>query len=147
MNLSKHFTLEELVRSQSAIRRCIDNTPNEVTIRNLILLCEKILEPLRMKIGRPVYVSSGYRSPELNTLIGGSPRSQHTKGEAADIEVAGMTAAEVFRYIIEESALPFDQVIEEFGEWVHISWSKNPRGHALLAFKNDEGETEYRRVL
>ena len=146
MNLSKHFTLEELVRSQSAIRRCIDNTPGPDELARLVSLCAHILEPLRMRLGRPIYVSSGDRCREVNTIIGGSRNSQHMRGEAADIEVAGMTAAEVFRYIIEESALPFDQVIEEFGEWVHISWSKTPRRVALVAFKNDEGETEYRRV-
>lgn len=146
MNLSKHFTLEELTRSQAATRRGISNVPNEVHIRNLIQLCEHILEPLRMRLGRPVYVNSGYRCPELNSLIGGSRTSQHMRGEAADIEVQGMTAPEVFEFILERSGVPYDQVIQEFGEWVHISWSKTPRHAALLAFKNDEGETEYRRV-
>jgi len=146
MNLSRHFTLEEMVRSQAATRRGIDNKPGEVHIRNLIQLCEHVLEPLRMRLGRPVYVNSGYRCEELNTLIGGSRTSQHMKGEAADIEVSGMTPDEVFHYILEQSGIGWDQLIGEFGEWVHISWSPRPRGVALVAFKNDRGETEYRRV-
>ena len=146
MNLSKHFSLEELVRSQAAVRRGIDNTPGPDELARLVELCTHILEPLRMRLGRPVYVNSGYRCKELNTLIGGSRQSQHMRGEAADIEVSGMTAPEVFHYIL-DSGIEYDQVIEEFGEWVHISWSAKPRHVALVAFKNDEGETEYRRVL
>jgi zinc D-Ala-D-Ala carboxypeptidase len=148
MQLSKHFTLSELTRSQSATRRGIKNIPDETQVANLAKLCFTILEPMRMRLGRPVFISSGYRCPELNALIGGSmkPPSQHMQGQAADLHVDGMTPPELFHWIVEVSGLPFDQVIEEFGEWVHVSWSETPRHMALVAFKNDEGETEYRRV-
>lgn len=146
MNLSKHFTLQELIRSQAATRRGISNIPDKQTAENLARLCTLILEPMRMRLSRPVLITSGYRCPELNALIGGSPTSQHMKGQAADLHVEGMTASELFHWIVDVSSLPYDQVIEEFGEWVHVSWSEHPRHMALVAFKNDEGETEYRRI-
>lgn len=146
MNLSKHFTLEELTASDAATRRGIDNTPDEATVQNLVQLCNTILEPMRMRLGKPIFISSGYRSPEVNALIGGSRTSQHMKGQAADFHIDGMTPVQVVRWIVESSRLPYDQVIEEFGRWVHISWAAHPRGEALVAFKNDEGETEYRRI-
>jgi zinc D-Ala-D-Ala carboxypeptidase len=146
MQLSKHFTLNELIRSQAATRRGIRNIPGREEAENLARLCMLILEPLRMRLGRPVFITSGYRCPELNALIGGSKTSQHMKGQAADFHVEGMTPPEVFHWIVEVSKIPYDQAIEEFGEWAHISFSDHPRHEALVAFKNDEGETEYRRV-
>lgn len=146
MHLSKHFTLDELTRSDAAIRRGIPNIPSENEVQNLVTLCNTILEPMRMRLGKPIFITSGYRSPEVNTLIGGSATSQHMKGQAADLHIDGMTPLEIVRWVVESSGLPFDQVIEEFGSWVHISWATHPRSMALVAFKNDENETEYRRI-
>jgi zinc D-Ala-D-Ala carboxypeptidase len=86
MQLSKSFTLNELTKSQEATRLGIDNTPGEEQVKNLKILCEKILQPIRDFYGMPVSVSSGYRSPDLCKAIGSSSTSQHTRGEAADFE-------------------------------------------------------------
>jgi zinc D-Ala-D-Ala carboxypeptidase len=146
MHLSKHFTLDELIRSDAAIRRGIPNIPTEEVVQNLVTLCNTILEPLRMRLGKPIIITSGYRSPEVNALIGGSRTSQHMTGQAADFHIDGMTPLQVVRWIVDSSRLPYDQVIEEFGTWVHVSWATRPRTMALVAFKNDENETEYRRI-
>lgn len=146
MNLSQHFTLEELTRSDAATRRNIPNIPGDEEVQNLVTLCTTILEPMRMRLGKPIHITSGYRSPEVNALIGGSTTSQHMKGQAADFHVQGMTPLQVVRWIVDSSPLPYDQVIEEYSQWVHISWAVHPRKQALVAFKNDEGETEYRRI-
>lgn len=141
MKLSNHFTIDELTVSQEAARNGISNAPNEDVIENLRKLCAKVLEPLRMSLGTPVIVSSGYRSPEINKMIGGSPTSQHMTGQAADIIVPGLTAQELFHTIIDLN-LPYDQVIEEFSRWVHVSYSDNPRGQKLLA-RFENGKTMY----
>lgn len=85
MNITRNFTLEELVRSPTASRLSIPNTPSESVMHNLILLCNNILQPLRNAYGKPIIVNSGYRSPELNKAIGGAKNSQHMRGQAADI--------------------------------------------------------------
>lgn len=128
MNLSPHFTLAELTRSDVATRRGIANDPPPEAISRLKGLCANILEPLRVKFG-PLRVNSGYRSAELNAAIGGAKTSQHMRGEAADIEAAdpAVTNADLAYWIAKE--LPFDQVILECytpGEprsgWVHVSY-------------------------
>ena len=133
MNLSPHFTLGEFTRSQTAVRRGIDNTPPPEVIESLTLLCVYVLEPIRAALG-PVSISSGYRSVTLNRAIGGASGSQHTKGEAADISVEGMDT-EVLYTAIKSSPVPFDQLIQEFGQWVHISYSANTRRQCLRAVK------------
>jgi len=90
MNLSKSFTLNELTKSQEAIRLGIPNEPNDEHITNLILLCKNILQPLRNHFKIPVSISSGYRSAALCEAIGSSSESQHTKGQAADLEIFGV---------------------------------------------------------
>jgi len=146
MHLSKHFTLDELTRSDAATRRGIPNIPTEEEVQNLVTLCNTILEPMRMRLGKPIFITSGYRSPEVNALIGGSKTSQHMKGQAADFHIDGMTPLQVVRWIVDSSRLPYDQVICEYSEWVHISWAVHPRGMALVCFRNDQGEAEYRRL-
>lgn len=141
MKLSNHFTIDELTVSQEAARNGISNAPNEDVIENLRKLCAKVLEPLRVALGSPVVVTSGYRSPEINKMIGGNPTSQHMTGQAADIIVPGLTSHELF-HKINELELPFDQLIEEFGRWVHVSYSDNPRGQKLLA-RFENGKTMY----
>jgi len=93
MNLSPHFTLAEM----TATGRTADNTPGEKEIIALKALCENILEPVREHFGKPVYILSGFRSPEVNKLVGGAPTSQHVKGEAADITIKGVPNMDVWQ--------------------------------------------------
>lgn len=129
--LSPHFTLRELTRSSVAARKGIDNTPSPEVATTLERLCNEILEPVRNHYGIPFSPNSGYRSPELNREIGGSPRSQHCKGEAVDIEIPGISNYDLAEWIREN--LKFDQLILECyqpGEpssgWVHVSINGNP---------------------
>jgi hypothetical protein len=133
MQLSFNFTLNEMTRSQAALTFEIDNTPNEAQIEALRLLCEWVLQPLRDKLGKPITVNSGYRNSRVNRIVGGAQRSQHQKGEAADIVVRGMSVEQLFQFIL-KSGLPFDQLIEEFDQWVHISFRPlRRRGRAYRA--------------
>jgi zinc D-Ala-D-Ala carboxypeptidase len=127
MRLSTHFSLSEFTKSQTALRRGISNTPGEREIQNLISLCENVLEPARRHFGRPMNVNSGFRSVELNAAIGGSRTSQHCKGEAADVEIAGISNGELAAFFFDVT--PYDQLILEFHDpktpssgWVHISY-------------------------
>lgn len=119
MRLSDHFTLEELIFSQTAARDNIDNTPSEETIKNLTRTCG-LLEQVRKAVARPIVITSGYRSPELNRMIGGKPTSQHCMGCAADIKVNSMSIDDLMNAII-AADLDYDQCIHEFNSWVHIS--------------------------
>lgn len=123
--LSKHFTLEELTFSDAAARHGIDNTPNEEIIENLKRLCALILEPVRDIVHKPVHVTSGYRSPIVNSLVGSKVTSQHIKGCAADIKVPSV-APDVLMKAIIGAGLPYEQVILEFQNWVHVSVPNNP---------------------
>jgi len=151
MELTRNFTLSELIKSDTAIRRGINNNPNAGQIENLKLLCENILQPVRDHFGR-VKVTSGFRSPELCVAIGSSVNSQHAKAEAADFECPGVDNAELADWIHRE--LPYDQLILEFytpGEpnsgWIHCSWiADTPRASYLWAYKS-EGKTKYKPVL
>ena len=132
MKLSRNFTLQELIKSDTAIRKGIDNNPNADQIEKLKTLCETILQPVRDHFGR-VKVTSGYRSPELCAAIGSSVNSQHAKAEARDFEVIGTDNAELADWI--NKNLDYDQLILEYykvGEpnsgWIHCSiWDKDPR--------------------
>jgi hypothetical protein len=126
MNLTEHFDLNELTISETGARLGLDNTPSEEIIANLKLLCEITLEPLRDYLGKPISITSGYRSIEINDAIGGAIDSQHTKGQAADIHVSGMTTEGLYQ-AIKASKVPFDQLIQEFNQWAHVSYSINPR--------------------
>ena len=151
MNLSRNFSLQELIKSDTAIRKGIDNNPNADQIEKLKALCENILQPVRDHFGR-VKVTSGFRSVELCTAIGSSANSQHAKAEAADFEVIGVDNAELADWI--HKNLPYDQLILEFytpGEpnsgWIHCSYIEGtPRASYLHAFKS-EGKTKYKPVL
>ncbi|MFL0686102.1 peptidase M15-like protein [Algoriphagus aquaeductus] len=127
MQLSKNFPLRELLRSQTATRMGFEEqfTPSPVIIDHLRLLCQHVLQPLRDSLGRAVFVNSGYRCPRVNQAIGGSPNSQHLTGQAADIEVAHLSIEQLYQRI-KNSALPYDQLIQEFDQWVHVSF--NPAG-------------------
>jgi hypothetical protein len=139
MKLTEHFDLSEFTVSQEAVRSGIDNTPTEAIIGRLVLLCLNVLEPIRDLVDAPLIISSGYRSPELNKLIGGSESSQHCKGEAADFHCPRLTVEDLFG-LIRSSNIPFDQCIQEFGRWVHVSYQEHPRREALYASKK-EGKT------
>lgn len=147
MKLSPHFDLSEFVFSQTAVRLGISNYPPEKAIDNLAELCHNVLEPLREQINKPIRISSGYRSPELNKAIGGASTSQHQTGNAVDLTVHGWTVNQVYHFI-KHSAIDFDQLIEEFadsptGGWIHISYVEgNNRQECLIATKKD-GKTVY----
>ena len=151
MNLSRNFSLSELTKSDTAIRKGINNNPNAEQVEKLKALCENILQPVRDHFGR-VKITSGYRSPELCIAIGSSVNSQHAKAEAADFECPGVDNAELADWIHRE--LPYDQLILEFytpGEpnsgWIHCSWGpEKPRASYLHAFRED-GRTKYKPVL
>ena len=126
----KWFALKEFVKSNTAARLGINNNPSEDVKKNIELLVEKILDPLREKFGKPIIVTSGYRCKELNKAVGGAAKSQHMSGEAADIrtvEDSKSANQELFNLII-ELGLPFDQLINEHDyDWVHVSYGKRNR--------------------
>jgi len=132
MNLSKNFTLDELIISQEAIRSGLNNNPNTAQIDSLRLLCENILQPLRDRLRKPIVISSGFRSVSVNRRIGGSAASQHCKGQAADFIVPNMSVSDTVA-IIRRMDLPVDQVIDEFSRWIHISYSPRNRKQYLKA--------------
>ena len=135
MKLSKNFTLDEFTRSQTAERYGINMHPPELVVDNLQRLVTTCLQPLREKAG-PIYISSGFRPKVLNARIGGSQTSQHVYGNAADFTVTGMTPFDTCELIIEMD-LPFDQVIHEFGRWVHLGVDDILRGMPLTAYRED----------
>lgn len=130
MNLSANFTLYEMTLSETAVRRGIRNIPSDAHVDALRQLCVQVLQPLRNRLRQPVVITSGYRSPELNTAIKGSYRSQHCKGEAADFYVPGLSVEAVID-TMQSLHLPFDQLINEFGAWVHVS-------HRVKGFQRKE---------
>lgn len=144
MNLSKNFTLGELTVSQEAARSGLKNTPNTAQTQALRLLCKNILQPLRDLTGKPLVVSSGFRSVTINRRIGGASSSQHCKGEAADFTIPGMSVDEVVG-LIRTIGLPVDQCIDEFGEWVHVSFSRRHRRQFLKAC-HVGGKTQYQSL-
>ena len=141
MNLSKHVTLQEFQNSPTATTHGINNQMSATQIESAKLLCENVFEPLRIHLNIPIKISSGFRSVQLNKMIGGSKTSQHTKGEAMDIKVG----AKGFHFI--KDKLDFDQLIWEFGNdeqpsWVHVSFSSKNRKQVLKATKKN-GKTIY----
>lgn len=151
MMLSKNLSLAEVIKSTTARRLGIDNTPDEWTTENLKQVAINVFQPLRDAFKCPIYVSSGYRSSELNTAIGGSKRSQHVEGRALDLDAdvfGRCTNSEIFRYILNN--LTFDTLIWEFGDddnpdWVHVSFVYDGinRGRCLKACRDDDGKTYY----
>ena len=141
MNLSKHVTLKEFQASGLATLRNINNEMNESQIASAKLLCENVFEPLRIYLNTPIQISSGFRSLQVNKMIGGAKTSQHTKGEAMDLQIN----SKGFNFI--KDRLEFDQLIWEFGNdenpaWVHVSYSSKNRKQVLKASKKN-GKTIY----
>ena len=151
MQLSRNFSLQELIKSDTAIRKGIDNNPNADQIEKLKLLCENILQPVRDHFGR-VKITSGFRSVDLCLAIGSSQNSQHCKAEAADFECVGVDNAELFDWI--KSNLEPDQLILEFytpGEpnsgWIHASYIPyQPRRQFLHAYREDK-KVKYKPII
>ncbi len=137
MKLTKNFTLEELTASGTATRLGIDNTPNDVQLSNLRRLAY-MLQELRNMFDAPIFINSGFRCKRLNDAVGSKDTSQHLKACAADIRVSGYTPREAVEKII-ESGIPYDQVINEYDSWVHISvpneGGMEPRKNALIIDK------------
>jgi len=137
MQLSPHFTLEELTHSDLASRKGWDNTPNDQEMANLKRLAN-FLEAVRTILGKPIFINSGFRSKQVNDGVGSKDSSQHRIGCAADIRVQGMTPDEICRKII-ASGLAYDQLIREFDAWTHISVPSyeidRPRRQALIIDK------------
>ena len=118
----KYFTVQELTRSETARRLGIDNSPPSSAIKALHALVDHVLDPLRQAWGGPIKVNSGYRCPELNRAVGGTPYSQHQRGEAADITVGSRSANRRLLALIKRLNLPVNQCIDEKGcRWIHVS--------------------------
>lgn len=137
MYLSEHFTLAEMTASDSAARRGIDNAPDAQAVANLRRLCT-FLEQIRLLFNKPILVSSGYRSFELNRVIGGSVTSAHMQGLAADINVVGVTPR-VLAQRVADSSLMFDQLILEFDQWVHVGLAATTERRQTLTIRKGTG--------
>lgn len=143
MNLSKNFTVTELTKSADALRKGLDNSPDQTIVDNLKLLAENILQPIRDYFDKPVTINSGYRSVAVNASVGGSATSDHCKGMAADIEIIGIDNKALAKHIVD--TYKFTQVILEFytegipdSGWVHVSYNKDAlKNQALTAVKKD----------
>jgi len=149
MQLSKHLSLAEVTRSESAKRNGISNEPTAEHLENFKKLAEKVFEPIREHFKAPIHISSGYRSAALNKKIGGASSSQHCSGEAIDIDMDGtaITNKQVFDFI--KQHLEFDQLIWEFGttsnpDWVHVSYeSTGKQRKQVLRATKQGGKTAY----
>lgn len=150
--LSANFSLSEMIKSETAVRRGLDNTPGATEVANLKTLAEKVLQPVRDHYKRGVKVNSGFRHPEVNAAVGGSRTSDHCKGQAADIEIPGVANAELAGWI--EKNLKFTQLILEFytpgipdSGWVHVSYDPaNLKCQVMTAMK-ENGKTVYKPGL
>ena len=152
MNLTANFTLAEMVKSDTALRHDMDNTPGETEIESLKRLCEQVLQPIRDHFQKGVKVNSGFRHPEVNAKVGGSKTSDHCKGQAADIEIPGVPNADLAIWIMDN--LQYTQLILEFytpgvpdSGWVHVSYDPaNLKKENLTATKQG-GKTVYLKGL
>ena len=154
MKLSKNLSLKEMTKSWTALRKGIDNTPTPEHIDNMKVLAEKIFQPIRDYFRVPIHISSGYRSKALNDAIGGSKTSQHSKGQAIDVDRDGHSQpdnSDLFIFV--KDNLDFDQMIWEFGtdmnpNWVHISYvsEEDNRNRCLKAYKDEYNKTKYKTI-
>ena len=150
--ISEHVSFKEGIKSHTATRLNINNAPSDLDLINMKTICEKVFEPLREFVGGPIAINSFYRSPKLNSAIGGSTSSQHCSGRALDIDdkYGYKTNAEMFKYI--QCNLDYDQMIWEFGDvnnpdWVHVSYVSEDvnRRRCLIAYK-ENGKTKYKVI-
>jgi zinc D-Ala-D-Ala carboxypeptidase len=152
MNLTKNFTLEELTKSGTALRHNMDNSPGQAEVDSLLALAENVLQPVRDHFARGVKCNSGYRSPEVNSKVGGSRNSDHIRGQAADIEIPGIPNAELAEWI--KDNLEFNQLILEFytpgvpdSGWVHVSYIPEANRNQVLTATKKDGKTVYLQGL
>lgn len=151
MKMSKYVTLAEVTKSQTATRQRINNIPNEEQIENLKKVCTLIFDKVREHFGKPIAITSGFRSKNLNIMIGGSVTSQHSEGKALDIDAdiyGGLTNKEIFFHI--KDYLDFDQLIWEFGtdknpDWVHVSYNEGKNRKEILKAMSLYGKTVYKK--
>jgi hypothetical protein len=136
--LSRYYTLARLTLSDTARERGIDNTPPPGLIPNLRLLARG-LDRIRLLLGHPLDISSGYRSPMLNAAVGGARNSQHSQGFAADFTCPGFGPPLAIARAVRDSTLAFDTVILEFDEWIHVSFTATPRRRVLTIYDAKEG--------
>ena len=148
MQLTANFSLHEMCKSDTAIRMGYDNVPDEEATENLRLLCEKVLQPIRDHYGKGVKVNSGFRSIETNQATGGSSKSDHVRGQAADIEIPSVPNAELAQWIMYN--LDYTQLILEFytqgipdSGWVHVSYDPNNLKKQELTAVKVAGKTQY----
>lgn len=145
MKLTENFSLHEMTNSVTAVKRGISNMPTPEHIENLKALCENVLEPIRKLMGCPIKITSGYRSGQLNSYIGGASSSQHMFGQAVDIDLNEKNA-ELYNAIVNN--LDFDQIIWEFGtdenpDWVHVSYAEGKNRKKCLKAVKQNGKTVY----
>ena len=141
MNLSPHFSLQELTASDTAAKLNINNSPPVPVLMNLSILASG-LEQIRSLLGYPIHVNSGYRCPELNKSVRGVPDSAHLSGFAADIVCPQFGTPEQIVLAIQKAGIPVDQAIQE-GTWVHVSFAPTMRNQFLTAHFNSEGKANY----
>jgi zinc D-Ala-D-Ala carboxypeptidase len=146
--LTKNFSLAEMVKSETALRHGMENNPGPDELNNLLQLCANVLQPIRDHYQKGVKVNSGYRSPDVNAKVGGSRTSDHTRGMAADIEIPGVPNADLAAYIRDN--LQFTQLILEFytpgvpdSGWVHVSYNEQDLKKQVLTATRKEGKTVY----
>lgn len=143
MKLSKNFSMEEAVFSETASRLGIDNTPDKSASLHILYVAHQ-LESIRESLGVPIHITSWYRGEALNASIPGSSKtSAHITGYAVDCHVLGLTALELcikVEALLEKSGIKFDQIIHEYGSWMHISFDPRNRGQCLTIFKNNSGK-------
>ena len=152
MKISEHISFQEAIKSNTALRRGINNEPNDYQITNMVGIAHNVFEPLREYVGGPIKINSMFRCEELNSAIGGSSRSQHIEGRAMDLDdtFGYKTNAEMFEYI--RKNLSFDQLIWEFGDdnnpaWVHVSYiSKDENRGRVMRAEKINGKTQYRYI-
>lgn len=146
IKLSENFSLAEFVKTSTGI----DNIPTPEAIENLKALVTNVLQPLRTYINKPIRITSGYRSPAVNAAVGGSSTtSQHMKGQAADLQIDGMTNQQIID-TVRKLKLPYDQIIDEQlrgSKWIHVSYSKTGNRKAWLTARDKQGGgTQYATV-
>ena len=152
MKLSPNFSLAEMVKSDTALRLDMDNTPGDEEIANMIALAENVLQKVRDHYGKGVKVNSGFRHPDVNAKVGGSKTSDHCKGMAADIEIPGVANADLAEWIVDNC--DFRQVILEFytpgipdSGWVHVSYNPDDNKKQVLTAMKENAKTVYKPGL
>ena len=128
-----NFKISELIYSETAVKNNINNMSDINSLDNMIELICYCLQPIRDKIKKPMIITSGYRNTEVNNLVGGAKNSQHKKGQAVDFIIKGMTVAEIVNFI-KNNGFEYDQLINEYNKWCHISFNKGKNRKQVLKY-------------